>query len=483
MKFSILTIAGALASTNAVVRGDAALKLKKMQKLSTVNKNAFHVVRRMNEEGDGDEEAADQYQYQDNADADEAVDEETGSGVKPYMCVTATLYDGGTASFMSFTQSSGDGESAEYITDINSFISMRGQMYAQEMANTCQYCEMEGLRDLCEQFQDMDSNTAQVLAAMDTENFEAYLLAMYQEDEDADEDADEGEEEELSDEVRAYYTYSKGGNTGAQALINLCSKCEEECDDDELQQYYEEMVEDYAKEESLCVETNDGRYIGYTCGADGSSIELAVFQDNECTVMSDTQDGYNMASMWYNSKNDEEARMIGEMQMMTQMYSSEFSCQMGADRSQDGGDEDADENESEFCENLLAESISKDDCAADGNYNYQNQGEGEDMNEYAADEAEESTGVMIYSDDIEEVCGTILAIEEALVEETYVNPYTGTPFSVMSESAANRLSSGAIIGITALVAAIIAAAGFALGKFTRTKSELEEPVFQGSPLH
>jgi hypothetical protein len=113
---------------------------------------------------------------------------------------------------------------------------------------------------------------------------------------------------------------------------------------------------------------------------------------------------------------------------------------------------------------------------------YQNQGEGEDMNEYAADEAEESTGVMIYSDDIEEVCGTIVAIEEALAEETYVNPYTGTPFSVMSESAANRLSSGAIIGIAALVGATIAAAGFALGKFTRTKSELEEPVLSGGTL-
>ena len=70
------------------------------------------------------------------------------SGVQPYKCVTATTYDGGTASFMSFTQSNGDGESVEYITDINSFISMRGQMYAQEMANTCEYCEMDGLLDL-----------------------------------------------------------------------------------------------------------------------------------------------------------------------------------------------------------------------------------------------------------------------------------------------------------------------------------------------
>ena len=138
MKIYTLTIAGALASANAAVRGDSALKLKKMQKLSNaVSKNAFRVVRRMNEEeeGDVDEEAADQYQYNNEG------------GVKPYMCVTATLYDGGTASFMSFTQSSGEGESAEYITDINSFISMRGQMYAQEEANTCEYCEENGMRE------------------------------------------------------------------------------------------------------------------------------------------------------------------------------------------------------------------------------------------------------------------------------------------------------------------------------------------------
>ena len=129
MKFSILTIAGALASANAAVRGDAALKFKKTQKLSNaVNKNTSRVVRRMNEEA--------------------VYEEDTGSGVKPYKCVTATLYDGGTVSFMSFTQSSGDGESVEYMTDIGSFISMRGQMYAQEMANTCEYCDMDGVLDL-----------------------------------------------------------------------------------------------------------------------------------------------------------------------------------------------------------------------------------------------------------------------------------------------------------------------------------------------
>ena len=250
----------------------------------------------------------------------------------------------------------------------------------------------------------------------------------------------------------------------------------EKCDDDEFQRYYEEMVEDYAEGKSSCVQPYDGSelYIGYTCGADGKSVELAEFQDDECTVMSDEQDGYNMASMMYSNENNEESRMVGEMQMMTQMYSMEFSCDMG------GGD---------FCEDLLAESISKDDCAADGDYNYQNQGEeeGEDMNEYAADadeaEGNADAGVMIYSDDIQEACGTIVAIEEALVEKTYVNPYTGTPFSVMVESAANRLSGGAIFGITALVAATVAAAGFAFGKFTRSKSELEEPVFQGGALH
>ena len=265
----------------------------------------------------------------------------------------------------------------------------------------------------------------------------------------------------------------------------------EKCDDDEFQRYYEEMVEDYAEGKSSCVQPYDGSelYIGYTCGADGKSVELAEFQDDECTVMSDEQDGYNMASMMYSNENNEETRMVGEMQMMTQMYSMEFSCDMGGD-------------DYDFCEDLLAESISKDDCDADGNYQYQNQGEeegeGEDeyMNEYAADadeaEGNADAGVMIYSDDIQEACGTIVAIEEALVEKTYVNPYTGTPFSEMLERAnslsnglfasARDLSSGAIIGITALVFATFAAVGFAMGKCTRTKSELEEPVLSGGTL-
>jgi len=168
--------------------------------------------------------------------------------------------------------------------------------------------------------------------------------------------------------------------------------------------------------------------------------------------------------------------------------------------------QDADEDESEFCENLLAESISKEDCA-DGNYQYQGDGEGEgegeeedeeeDMNEYAyaADAAytvARDGSVMINSDDIEEVCGAVLTIEEALVEETYVNPYTGPDFSEMLEKAnslsnglfasARDLSSGAIIGITALVFATFAAVGFAMGKCTRTKSELEEPVLSGGTL-
>jgi hypothetical protein len=108
------------------------------------------------------------------------------------------------------------------------------------------------------------------------------------------------------------------------------------------------MVEDYAAGESSCVESNDGRYIGYTCGADGSSIELAMFRDDECTVMGYKQDAFKTASRMYNG-NNEEARMIGEMQMMTEMYSSGISCQMGVDRSQDGGDENDVSTQCAYC--------------------------------------------------------------------------------------------------------------------------------------
>ena len=109
---------------------------------------------------------------------------------------------------------------------------------------------------------------------------------------------------------------------------------------------------------------------------------------------------------------------------------------------------------------------------------YQYMYNGEEM--YRVDQAD--SAYTIYSNNIEDVCGTVMQIEDALYQETYVNPYTGVSFSEMEKRNSKSLSGAAIFGITVLVAAAVVAA-FSVGRFTRSKTELEEPVFQGGALH
>ena len=167
MKFSILAIACTLASASAntaVLKKNASF-VRRMQDENEQNENE----QQQGNEEQGQNNANEAYQYQ---------AQNQQAGLKPSMCITAT-YNGNnygnnnngegegeeeednnnyaagtkTMSFMSFTQSAGAnngeyGETIKYTTDLATFISARGQAYAQEMANTCNYCEMDGMRDL-----------------------------------------------------------------------------------------------------------------------------------------------------------------------------------------------------------------------------------------------------------------------------------------------------------------------------------------------
>ena len=165
MKFSIVTIAGALASANAAtIRGDAALKkLAVMQKFTnSVNKKTFGATRRRLDQNQNNQED----QYQEN----EEVTAETV--LQPYVCTTATVYMGNngdnggnyyynngssakpTISYLSFTsvndqnvdQNNGGyeylyGNSDEYITTLALYLQAIGVSYAEEKANLCEDCE------------------------------------------------------------------------------------------------------------------------------------------------------------------------------------------------------------------------------------------------------------------------------------------------------------------------------------------------------
>jgi hypothetical protein len=153
MKFSIVTIAGALASANAAaIRGDAALKkLAVMQQFNnSVNKKTFGATRRRLDQNQNNQEVT------------------AETVLQPYVCTTATVYMGNngdnggnyyynngssakpTISYLSFTsvndQNDGGyeylyGNSDEYITTLALYLQAIGVSYAEEKANLCEDCE------------------------------------------------------------------------------------------------------------------------------------------------------------------------------------------------------------------------------------------------------------------------------------------------------------------------------------------------------
>mmetsp|Transcript_11957 Transcript_11957/g.17175 ORF Transcript_11957/g.17175 Transcript_11957/m.17175 type:complete len:526 (-) Transcript_11957:116-1693(-) len=524
MKFSMLTIAGALAAANAAstTRGDAAKTLKKMalmQKFTdTVNKKAFGgFTRRLQDEDEQNYEYGEQ----------EEVTAETI--IQPYMCVTATVYNGNnnnnnnanangssakpTISYLSFvgaTDANNNGyeylygNNDEYMTTLSAYLQAIGTSWAEERAQLCDDCEM------MEKFCEMSDDERSYFANMSEDDFAAYIEELEQQyKEEQQEQQEKAEEEMEQDENNAYAAYNYGnGQRGRRHLFEsiqtICNTCEQKCvDDDEIQQsqeYYEEMEKLF--EEAMCVQSGDGSgYIGHTCGSNGKSIELALFTDENCMYMAGEQNAYSLyqqaVAMTYGDGDADgdgeqdydwnpDDLAYGYMNMVTEMFSDEYSCQMGAVRSYDGADP------SEACENLYENAYSKSDCMANM-YNYQGEEAEEDANannnnynqyEYNGNAANGNNYLpegydMVYSEDIADVCGTILELEANLANSAWMNPFQGDTFQKLFQN--NGLSGGAIAGILIAVIAAIAAVAMIFKK-KETKTDLEEPVFQGGDL-
>ncbi len=201
----------------------------------------------------------------------------------------------------------------------------------------------------------MDYDERQYFANMSEEEFEEFIQEMEQK---AQEKNQQQQEEKEQDQQSAYAAYSYGnGGRGRrhlfQSLGTICNTCDEMCADDEQieqsQEYYEEIVKLF--EESMCVESGNGNYIGHTCGSDGRSIELALFSDENCMYMAGEQNAYSLyqqavAQVYGDGDADNDGEQdydwnpddlaLGYMQMVTEMFSDEYSCQVGAVRSFDG---------------------------------------------------------------------------------------------------------------------------------------------------
>jgi len=477
MKFSIVTIAGALASANAAtIRGDAALKkLAVMQKFTnSVNKKSFGATRRRRlDQNQNNQED----QYQEN----EEVTAETV--LQPYVCTTAKS-SGGLVSYISFI----DGGGAEYITTLSSYLEAIGESYAEELANLCNEC------DLFEDYCDLDEEERQSFANMSEEEFEEYMQQQKQKQQN-----DRQKNEEDKDTAYAAYSYGHGGRSRFLYgdVSTLCGSCEMMCDDanEEMSEMYEGLMSLFG--ESMCTQAGDGvNYVGHTCGSDGMSIELAMFTDEDCLNMSDTQNAYSFyqqaVAASYNADADGDGvqdytyvEHLGEayMYMVTNLMGNEFSCSMGTVRDFDGSDP------SEACANLFENSISKTDCLGDNNNNnYNNNYYYNTYNNYNNNNRNLEDYDMDYSEDLEDVCGKVLELEQNLLGNSWYNPYTGISFTSLFPNLFEKnfntpLSAGAIAGIVVGAVAVAAAVAAVVVSKNKKKSDLEEPVFQGGALN
>lgn len=166
----------------------------------------------------------------------------------------------------------------------------------------------------------MDDNEkqemAEMFANMDEDEFERYV----------EEQANEAYE---SSTTTAYIAYSSsyGGrklnNAGFTDAAYVCDSCEQSsCEDGHMQgdeeEFYKELEEMFRN--GVCEQVNEYQYIGPTCGANGLTIELAVYSDEDCTTMAP------VSSYGYMENVD----MGGYyMNTLLDLYTQPFSCSMG----------------------------------------------------------------------------------------------------------------------------------------------------------
>ena len=128
----------------------------------------------------------------------------------------------------------------------------------------------------------------------------------------------------------------------AADVADVCVSCEESCEDGHTdmdrdeEEFYEELQE--MLRNGVCEEV-DEYYIGPTCGADGLTIELAVYSDEDCTTMVPVSAYGYMEKSHFTSfqrdadkehDHDEDGGMGGYyMNSLLDLYTKPFSCSMG----------------------------------------------------------------------------------------------------------------------------------------------------------
>ena len=168
---------------------------------------------------------------------------------------------------------------------------------------------------------------AEQFADMSDDEFQQY---MQEEDQHQQQQQQQQNEKNQQNAMTSYIAYTSSGYgrrklyAGFQDPTVVCETCEQKCEDGRMneddEEYYDELEEMFKN--GVCTQVGDNQYMGPSCGADGTTIEMALFSDQYCTSMT-TQSAYAYIGNIDNG--------YVYMNLLQELYSEDFSCSMGLD--------------------------------------------------------------------------------------------------------------------------------------------------------
>jgi len=320
--------------------------------------------------------------------------------------------------------SSYDGSVKQFAVDLVTFVTNLANYIPEQMNEYCEACDY----DYCYNGGQNNDDAANNNGDQNQDGDE-------QDGEDQEGDEQEGEEQDNEEDGGARFLAQNNG----KIVYTDCDTCSNmSCFDDENNQnnggdnaenvYNNENALEWLLDVGECQEINEDYYnyqdangyqlyAGYTCNSDGTGMEIGVFADEECSILTTTTFAEVVENGGYGASY--QSMSSGLVHRVFQQY---FDCMNteymnpGEDQNDQQDDENEDEDAqfeaNEFCEALVEENAvaldeSCEDENGDGQNNYQYDEDGNPWGQYT-----DANGDIIYYDvqdaeDEEQVCVAI----------------------------------------------------------------------------
>lgn len=173
--------------------------------------------------------------------------------------------------------------------------------------------------------EDERAEMAAKFAGMDDDAFQQYMQEEEQHQQEQQQEQNERNQQNAMSSYAAYMSSGYNRRNLYAGFVNpdyVCETCEQSCEDGRMnedeEEYYKGLEEMF--ENGVCTQVTDYLYAGPTCGADGQTIEMGLFNDQYCTSMAkDSAYGY-MENIYMGNN---------YMALLQDLYTQPFSCSMG----------------------------------------------------------------------------------------------------------------------------------------------------------